>query len=443
MAMSRDLFGTDGVRGLAGRYPLDQAGAEQIGRAVGTYFAEAGQRIVIGWDPRESSEDLVTALMTGLTAVGVNVTSVGILPTPGLAYLTREGQDFVAGVMVTASHNPYEYNGVKVFDANGDKLTDEIEAKLNSLIESTIAARGSGTASDDATLIQAYENFLVSSAGGLKLAGLRLAVDSANGAASGIAERVFDRLGAQVTALFDDPDGRNINAGCGATDTKALAERVTADKLTLGIALDGDADRLAFVDDRGRKVNGDQLMYTLAVAGKFDGVVATVMSNFGFEMALREHDIPLERVDVGDRYVLEGLQRTGFGLGGEQSGHIIFPKLLKTGDGLLAAIQTVRVLSASAKSLAQWRDEVALLPQALVNVELTDKTLLDRPEIQTFIKAQAVVFSGKGRVLVRSSGTEPLARVMVEAPDAEQAAQEVAAKLQDLLGRQTPGSQSS
>jgi phosphoglucosamine mutase len=437
--MSRDLFGTDGVRGLAGQYPLDDAGAEQIGRAVGTYFAEAGQGIVIGCDPRESSQGLVAALTAGLTAVGVNVTSVGVIPTPGLAYLAREGQDFVAGVMVTASHNPYQYNGVKVFDSRGDKLTDETEAKLNGLIESTIEPRGSGASSEDATLIRSYENFLVESVGGLNLDGLHLAVDSANGAASGIAERVFDRLGVTVTALFDSPDGRNINAGCGATDTKALAERVTADKLALGIALDGDADRLAFIDDRGREVNGDQLMYTLAVAGEFNGVVATVMSNFGFEMALRRHDIKLERVDVGDRYVLEGLQRTGFGLGGEQSGHIIFPKLLKTGDGLLAAVQTLRVLSISGKSLAQWRDEVTLLPQALVNIKLDDKTLLDRPEVQAFISNQTETFSDKGRLLVRPSGTEPLVRVMVEAPDADQAAQQIADRLQDLLARQTSG----
>ena len=441
--MSRDLFGTDGVRGLAGQYPLDQTGAQQIGRAVGTYFAKTGERIVIGWDPRESSADLVAALTAGLTAVGVNVTAAGVIPTPGLAYLTREGRDFVAGVMVTASHNPYEYNGVKVFDGNGDKLADKTEAKLNSLIESTIAARGSGRSSPDDTLIQAYEDFLVASAGGLKLAGLRLAVDSANGAASGIAGRVFDRLGAQVTALFDKPDGRNINAGCGATDTKALAEAVIKNKLDLGIAVDGDADRLAFVDGQGREVNGDQLMYVLAVAGKFDGVVATVMSNFGFETALREHDIALERVDVGDRYVLEGLQRTGFGIGGEQSGHIIFPKLLKTGDGLLAAVQTLRAVAGSGKNLAQWRDEVTLLPQALVNIKLADKASLDRPDIRAFIKEQTDGFSGKGRVLVRPSGTEPLARVMVEAPDAQEAAQQIAAQLQNLLAGQTSGSQAS
>jgi len=438
--MNRDLFGTDGVRGLAGQYPLDDAGAKRIGMAVGTHFAEPGQRIVIGCDTRESSAEIVTALSAGLTAVGVNVTSAGVLPTPGLAYLTREGDAFVAGVMVTASHNPYEYNGVKVFDGNGDKLADDTEAQLNSLIEGGVAARGSGVSSTDDKLVQNYEDWLVGSAQGLDLGGLSLAIDSANGAASGLAQRVFSRLGAQVSPLFDDPDGRNINAGCGATDTGALRRKVVSGKLSLGIALDGDADRLALVDGQGREVNGDHLMYILAVAGKFDGVVATVMSNLGLEMALRERGITLERVQVGDRYVLQGLKSTGFRIGGEQSGHIIFPELLPTGDGLLAAVQTVRALSASGETLAQWRDKVTILPQALVNIPLTDKSLLDRPDIKAFIKEQTDRLSGAGRVLVRPSGTEPLARVMVEAPDAQKAAGQIAAELQKLLSRPTAGS---
>lgn len=431
--MGRDLFGTDGVRGLAGKYPLDEAGAKRIGEAVGKHFAEPGQRIVIGCDTRESSEALVSALTAGLTAVGVNVTSLGVIPTPGLAYLTREGQDFVAGVMVTASHNPYEYNGVKVFDGNGDKLTDDTETQLNGLIESGVNEQGSGTSTADSKLVRRYEDFLVDSADGLDLDGLRLAIDTANGAASGLAERVFGRLGARVAPLFDAPDGRNINAGCGATDTEALRQEVISSKLALGIAVDGDADRLALVDGQGREVNGDHLMYLLAVSSGLDGVVATVMSNFGFELALRERGIALERVNVGDRYVLEGLKRTGLRIGGEQSGHIIFPELLATGDGLLAAVQTIRALNASKKSLAQWRDEVKLLPQALVNIKLADKTLLDRPGVKAFVTGQTDRLSGKGRVLVRPSGTEPLARVMVEAPDARRTAEHIAANLRSLL----------
>ncbi|HZL08099.1 MAG TPA: phosphoglucosamine mutase [Candidatus Dormibacteraeota bacterium] len=432
--MGRDLFGTDGVRGLVGQYPLDQAGAEQIGRAVGMYFAEAGQRILIASDPRESSAELVASLILGLTTVGVNVTTVGVIPTPGLAYLAREDGEFVAGVMVTASHNKYEYNGIKVFDGNGDKLTDAIETELNSLIKSTIEARSSGTATENSTLAQAYEDFLVSSAGGLKLDGLHLAVDSANGAASGLAERVFNRLGAQVTALFDKPDGKNINAGCGATDTKALAETVVSNKLAAGIALDGDADRVMLVDEQGRQLTGDHLLYILAVSNKLDGVVGTVMANLGLDLAFKGQGIKFDRAKVGDRYVLEDLEQTGFRLGGEQSGHIIFPELLKTGDGLLAAVQTLLAVANSGKSLAEWRDEIKMVPQALVNIPLEDNSQLERPEVKAFLQEQTEALGAAGRLLIRPSGTEPLARVMVEAPDAQKTAQQIAERLQELLG---------
>lgn len=432
--MSRELFGTDGVRGLYGQYPVDPVGAEKIGRAVGTRFAQAGQRIVVGRDPRESSSELAAALAKGLAAVGANVDLAGVLPTPGLAYLTKTGGDFAAGVMITASHNPREYNGFKVFDGNGDKLPDGSEAELNALIEQAIPDRGAaGLVTDDDGLVKRYEDFLVGSADGLNLDGLKLAVDSANGAASGLAGRVFKRLGAQVTPLFDSPDGRNINDGCGATNTAALRAAVIDGQLALGIALDGDADRLMMVDDQGREVNGDHLLYLLAVAGQLNGVVATVMSNLGFEQSLQQHGIKLERVKVGDRYVLEGLAKTGYRLGGEQSGHIIFPELLKTGDGLLTAVQTVKALDASRKSLAQWRDEVKLLPQALVNIPLADKQNLERSEAKAFIKQQEEQLAGQGRLLIRPSGTEPLARVMVEAPDAETVANNIAKELKELV----------
>jgi len=428
------------MRGLAGQYPLDDDGAKRIGMAVGTHFAQTGQRIVIGCDPRESSARLVEAVTAGLLAVGVDVVMAGVIPTAGLAYLAREG-DFAAGVVVTASHNSYEYNGIKVFDANGDKLSDETESKLNALIEADVPERGAGHSSVDDNSARTYEDFLVTSAGGLQLSGIRLAVDSANGSASGFAERVFKRLSASVKPLFDNPDGKNINAGCGATNTQALSDETIADKLDLGIALDGDADRVMLVDGQGRPLNGDHLLYILAVSGKLDGVVATVMSNLGLEQAFKQHDIQFKRVKVGDRYVLEGLAETGFHLGGEQSGHIIFPDLLKTGDGLLAAVQTVRAVVESGKSLAQWRDELALLPQALVNFPLTDKALLEKPEIQAFLAQQTRQMAGTGRLLVRPSGTEPLARVMVEAPDADGVVKRIAAELQELLAKQTTGSQ--
>lgn len=431
--MSRELFGTDGVRGLYGQYPIDVVGAERIGRAVGTQFAGPGQRIIVGRDPRESSEPLARALIKGLTAVGVDVVPAGVLPTPGLAYLTKNG-DFAAGVMITASHNPREYNGFKVFDGNGDKLPDGSEAELNSLIEKDIADNdAAGQVVDGAALIKQYEDFLVNSAEGLDLAGLRLAVDSANGASSGLAERVFKRLGGDVRALFAEPDGRNINDGCGATDTAALAKAVTDNGLSLGIALDGDADRIMMIDDQGRQVNGDHLLYLLAVSAGLEGVVSTVMSNLGFEQTLGQKGIKLERVKVGDRYVLEGLAKTGFRLGGEQSGHVIFPQLLKTGDGLLTAVQTLKALGAGGKTLARWRDEVKLLPQALVNIPLSDKAALERPAVKEYIDRQTQELAGKGRLLIRPSGTEPLARVMVEAPNAEEAAEHIASELKELV----------
>jgi phosphoglucosamine mutase len=437
--MSRELFGTDGVRGLAGQYPLDSDGVYRIGMAVGTKFASSGQQIVVGCDTRESSAQIVSDLVRGLNAVGVAVVEASVLPTPGLAYSTREGEQFVAGIMVTASHNPYEYNGIKVFDSKGDKLNDEIEATLNTLIKEGVPERDPCTTHTKQDLITTYEDFLVSSAEGLDLHGLAIAIDTANGAASGLAERVFGKLGATVTPLFDKPDGRNINAGCGATDTKALTEQVLADKLSLGIALDGDADRVLLVDGQGREVKGDHILYILAVTGQYKGVVATVMSNLGLELALKRRDIVLKRTDVGDRYVLEGLHETGYKLGGEQSGHIILPDLLATGDGLLAAVQTLRAISNSDKDLAQWWDEVTLLPQALVNIPLPNKAILESPEVHTFIDAQTAVLAGKGRVLIRPSGTEPLARVMVEADNAAGIAETIAAELTKLIGQNVPG----
>lgn len=431
--MERALFGTDGVRGLAGQYPLDQAGAQAIGRAVGMHFATAGQQVVVACDPRASSAQLVADVVAGLNAVGVNVVLAGVMPTPGLAYLTREGPDFAAGVMITASHNPVEYNGVKVFDAHGDKLSDATEAMLNSLIENGAPERGQGTSRQDHELIKQYEDFLVMSAQGQQLDGLSLVVDTANGAASGLAERVFQRLGAHVKPLFDQPDGQNINDHCGATDPTTLAAEVLKGGFDVGVALDGDADRTLLIDGLGREVKGDYIMYIIAVTQNLGGVVATDMSNQGFERSLHKHGITVKRTKVGDRYVLEGLQQTGYQLGGEQSGHIILPQLLKTGDGLLAAVQTLRAVALSGKSLAQWCDEVELLPQALVNIPLADKTLLDQPKIQSYVAGQTAQLGEAGRLLIRPSGTEPLARVMVEAPDAEQVATRIAKELEELL----------
>lgn len=434
--MNRQLFGTDGVRGLAGEYPLDDKGSTQIGRAVAKLFAKPGQLVVIGCDTRESSAQLVSNVAAGLNASGVNAVLAGVISTPGLAYLTREHDEFVAGIMITASHNPYQYNGIKVFSSSGEKLSDDIEAKLNSLIESELeAADEVGSQSEATELLAQYEDFLVNSLSDVSLADFSIAIDSANGSTSSYAARVFERLGAKVTALSNQPDGRNINADCGATHPSDLAQAVTRHKLDLGLALDGDADRLIMVDEQGREVRGDHIMYILAVDQELEGVVATVMSNVGFEQALKDKGIDLIRAKVGDRYVLEELENTGYKLGGEDSGHIVLPDILKTGDGILAAIQTLGAVKNSGKSLAAWRDEIQLLPQALVNIDLPDKALLSHRAVDSYIQDQNRQMAGKGRLLIRPSGTEPLARVMVEADNAQLVANRIAAELKELLNQ--------
>ncbi len=430
--MSRTLFGTDGVRGLAGQYPLDDAGAEAIGRAVGAQFARAGEQIVIACDTRESSEHLVDMLARGLQGVGVKVVFIGVIPTPGLAYITAQHDEFVAGVMVTASHNPYEFNGVKVFSAGGSKLPDDAEERLNHDIESGVPDRGIGSF-EHQDMIKEYEDFLVATAGDLKLDVYKIAVDTANGAASALGQRVFERLGAEVVSVGSEPNGRNINVRCGATDTAELQRTVREAQCDLGIAVDGDADRLMMVDALGRECNGDYLLYLLAVANGYDHVVATVMSNLGTEQAMNAQGISMERTAVGDRYVLERLLETGEKLGGEQSGHIILPEISTTGDGLLAAVQVLRAVAVSGKALSEWRDEVTMLPQCLVNFPVADKTKLHSPEVEEYVRVKTAELGQAGRILVRPSGTEPLARVMVEAPDAENLAREMAHHIKELV----------
>lgn len=430
--MGRELFGTDGVRAVAGEYPLDDAGARAIGRAIGTQFAEADQQIVIACDTRESSEHLVELVSAGMREVGVNVVFVGIMPTPGLAYITAQHAEFVAGVMITASHNPYTDNGVKVFAADGGKLPDSAEERLNVDIEVGVPDRSSGGTFERHDLISEYEAHLVEAADTLDLHGVRIAVDSAHGAASGISKRVFEHLGAEVVAMGDAPNGRNINVACGATNTAALRELVVARSCQFGIAVDGDADRLIMVDEKGRECNGDHLLYLLALANGYDAVVATVMTNLGAERSLQQQGVKLERTAVGDRYVLERLQATGYQLGGEQSGHIILTEFATTGDGLLAAVCTAKAIQESGKSLCTWRDEVTVLPQALVNFSIDDKSKLQSPEAQQYIEDQTATLGSAGRILVRPSGTEPLARVMVEAEGAQDLAASMAARLQEL-----------
>ncbi len=432
--MSSQLFGTDGIRGPAGIYPLDAKGLLQIGKAVGACFTEPGEKVLVGWDPRESSEALTASLVEGLVAMGADVRKAGVIPTPGLAYLSK-AEDVRAGVMITASHNPYTDNGVKVFTHEGRKLPDDAQTEMNRLIGSDIETREPGRVSDDNQALQAYENFLVSSAKGTKFDDLSIAVDSANGATSGIAARVFEKLGAKVMPLFDKPDGKNINVNCGATDTAALQEVLRKNGLDAGVALDGDGDRVVLVDSEGRKLTGDHIMYILAVTGKHKGVAATIMSNMGLETTLAGHGIKVIRTPVGDRSVLAGLDESGFKLGGEQSGHIILPEYSGTGDGLLAAIRTFAEVKASGKTLVAWRNELRLLPQALVSIPFPDKALLDRPDIKAFIRESAAELGGNGRLNVRLSGTEPKLRVMVESSDAEERAHAIADRLGDIMDK--------
>ncbi len=412
---------------------MNENGMVRIGKAVGTYFPGTGP-VLIGWDPRKSSKGLAESATKGLIAVSSEVRTVGIIPTPGLAYLTRQ-RGVKASIMITASHNPYTDNGVKVFLPGGRKLSDKDQDGLNDLIRRDIPEQASGRVSEASEAVKTYEKFLVDAAGDVRFKGLKIALDSANGATSGIAKRVFKALGADVTAIYDKPDGRNINVKCGATDPMALQAAVLDKHLDAGAAFDGDGDRVILVDSKGRQLTGDHILYILAVAGGHEGVVATIMSNLGLESALKESGITLERTPVGDRSVLAALDSTGFKLGGEQSGHIIMSDLSPTGDGLLAAIRTLSACISADKPLAEWHDELKLVPQALVSIPFPDKHLLESRVIQDFLDQEAAKLSDRGRLNVRASGTEPVVRIMVEAPGAEAKAKSIGNELARLAGR--------
>ncbi len=433
------LFGTDGIRGIAGRFPLDDKTVAIIGRSLVLNLAgELGRapRLVIGRDTRESGSQVELALARGAMAAGATVQSAGVITTPGVAYITR-ATPFDAGIVISASHNPYQDNGIKVFAPSGKKLADEterrIEADVAAAIDQSVGLdhqRGElDWMHDQAEREQAYQksyiNYLATDVGrGLNLEGLRLAVDCANGAASAIAPELFARLGAQVEVLSAQPDGQNINDACGSLHQEGL-QRVVVDRgLDLGIAFDGDADRALFVDANGSLVDGDATLLVLAGYLKKRGqlvgdlVVATVMSNIGLEIALRDRGIELIRAQVGDRYVLEELLARGAKLGGEQSGHIIFPDISLAGDGIITAIELLRAVLDSGLSLDQLAAQMTRYPQLLVNVRVRSKPLLDTlPEVKAETERVERDLQGRGRLLVRYSGTENLARVMIEGED--------------------------
>jgi phosphoglucosamine mutase len=437
------LFGTDGVRGLANAEltpELAMSVAASAARVFTEHDSSHRQVAVLGRDPRASGEMLEAAVAAGLASAGADVLRLGVLPTPAVAYLVGElGADL--GVMISASHNPMPDNGVKLFSSGGHKLPDAVEDEIEAglaqpSVRPTGAAVGRITDTPDAVL--RYEDHLVA-ATGRSLAGLRVVVDCANGAASLVAPQVYRKAGAQVTAIHAEPDGLNINDACGSTHLEALRAAVLETGADLGIAHDGDADRCLAVDADGNIVDGDQIMAVLALgmkeAGELAGdtLVVTVMSNLGLHLAMREHGVHLRTTSVGDRYVLEELRNGRFSLGGEQSGHVLLPAYATTGDGVLTALRLMARLTQTGRSLADLAGVMSRLPQVLVNVRVDDKTAVATAGTVADAVAEVERELGEsGRVLLRPSGTEQLVRVMVEAPTHD-LAQAAAARLAGVV----------
>ena len=445
----RKLFGTDGIRGVAGEYPLDKRTVYAIGRALGDHLPDGPKRVIIGQDTRESSAWIAGVLAAGLGDSGVQVESAGVVPTPAIAYLAHT-QGFSAGVVISASHNPWQDNGIKVFGGNGYKLADEIELEIEteifSLLESisaeSISAASISSLPGDSRLRLLYLQGLARAIPGAER--LKIVVDCANGAASAIAPEIFNRSGAQAEYTHVVPNGRNINENCGALHPEVVGQEVIAREANLGICFDGDADRALFTDHCGNVVNGDAVMLLLACEMKQRGslanntVVATTMSNMGLEIALRESNIKLLRAPVGDKYVLDEMKKSGAVLGGEQSGHIILSREATTGDGMLTAMRVLAILAASTRPIAQLVSGLKVFPQTIKNVRVREKRPLDQvPEVVAAIQCAEQQLNGNGRVNVRYSGTESLARVMVEAETEKMVrgiADSIAAVIEQKLG---------
>ena len=428
----KKLFGTDGIRGKAGKFPLDAATVRVVGQSLARHLSEKKERepnIVIGRDTRESGPWIEQDLIAGAREAGALIQSAGVITTPGVAYLTRTlAAD--AGVVVSASHNPFEDNGIKVFQPSGRKIDDAIERQIESDVANAAADAEqppikSDTVAASSELKSKYVSYLTNELGnGLALSNLTIVIDCANGAAYEIAPEVFRRLGAHVITINDHPDGRNINRESGSQHIEGLQQRVVAERADLGVAFDGDADRALFVDAAGNFVDGDATLWALAnhlrARGELSGemVVATVMSNIGLEIALRSKGIKLTRTDVGDKYVLDELLRSGAALGGEQSGHIIFPKVSLAGDGIITTITLLRVMNEQRRSLAKLTKGFQRYPQLLVNVRVAEKRPFEElPSVQSAAREIEEKLNGRGRLLLRYSGTEPLARVMIEGED--------------------------
>jgi phosphoglucosamine mutase len=427
--VGKQLFGTDGIRGVAGEYPLDPPAVYAFGVALGkdTVRSASDPQILIGTDTRESGPWIAELVAGGLESQGARVRYAGVITTPGVAYLTRTGP-FTAGVMISASHNPYQDNGLKVFGHNGFKLPDaeehEVEQEILRLLERGVSPAPAKLEVEE-ELDRQYLEYLLSTVSS-PLNGARLVVDCGNGASYRLAPELFRRAGADVRTLCAEPNGRNINLNCGALHVEPLREAVLAQRADFGVAFDGDADRAIFVSASGKIINGDSVLLVcgraLHQAGHLPGdtLVATVMSNLGLEKALEAGGIRMVRTPVGDKYVLEEMVRIGSALGGEQSGHVIFREYSTTGDGMLTALRLFEVAGRSGRGLDELTADLKVYPQRLVNVRVKQKKALeDLPSVAEEIRQVEQAFAGTGRVLVRFSGTEPLARVMVEGPDLE------------------------
>ena len=425
--MNRKYFGTDGIRGRVGEHPIDAAFMLKLGWAMGRVLGrEKGARVVIGKDTRISGYMFESALEAGLSAAGVDIRLLGPMPTPGIAYLTRT-LHACAGIVISASHNPHYDNGIKFFSAEGTKLPDEIEAAIEAEIDQpmvTVSSEHLGKAERVEDARGRYIEFCKSTIPSrLSLSGLKIVVDCANGAAYHIAPAVLDELGADVTAIGVSPDGLNINDGVGSTRPQALVDEVLRQGADLGIALDGDGDRVIMVDPEGGIVDGDELLYIIArsrqQAGQLQGpVVGTLMSNLGLEHALLDAGIEFMRARVGDRYVMELLRRHGGMLGGESSGHIICLDRTSTGDGIVSALQVLAPMVQQGVALGDLRQGMTRYPQHMINVPLAHRVDIERCEpVQAAVRETELRLAERGRVLLRPSGTEPLIRVMVEGED--------------------------
>ncbi len=439
--MSRRIFGTDGVRGTVGKEPMTAEFAMRLASAAARVLVPEGGTVLIGKDTRVSGYMFESALEAGFVAAGVDVLLLGPLPTPGIAVLT---QDFKAdlGVVISASHNPYHDNGIKFFDGHGAKLTDDVEKAIEEQLAHpaiTVPSASLGMAKRIDTARRRYQAFCASTMpGNLTLDGLKIVFDGANGAGYKVGPRLLADLGAEVIPIGCSPNGRNINAGCGSTQPDLLTTTVPAVGADIGIALDGDGDRVVMVDENGGLIDGDQLLYILATSRHASGtlkgpVVGTVMSNLGLEHALREQSIEFRRASVGDRYVLEALRESGGTIGGETSGHMIVLDQTTTGDGLICALQILAVMKQSGVPLSKLAAGMPKYPQTMINVRVSKKMNPDdSPAIRNAVASAEASLRDSGRIVLRASGTEPVIRVMVEGRD-ENIVRDLAQQLADVV----------